>query len=460
MYLPRNPQASPFFRLVRDHFDEFERVYAERFQPKQDYWRPTCTPTQSVGVSTAIDKFLKCGDLREGFARVRCPDCGKEFFVAFSCRQRCCCPDQKRALLLGMRLAEEVFAPVSHRQWVLTMPKRLRIFFRYDRRLLGKLCRLAYETIKDALRQACGAREGEPGYVGAIQTFGDLMGWHSPVHAIVSEGLFRRDGFFIRITRVDMERCTESWRERVFDLLLREEKIDEEVVRSMRGWPHSGFSIDNSVQIASEDEEGMQRLVSYISRCPFSLARMIKVSEDGEVIYRAGKSECVRYPRPGDERLREGVLRNSQVFDALEFLAEVTQHIPDKGQHLIHYFGWYSNKERGMRRKREPVVSEAPVAMGDGKSASDGAFIKKRKMSWAALIRKVYEVDPLRCPECGGEMKVISFIDKCQVDVVEKILRHCGLWKEAVSRPPPVAVSRVAEGEPGYDYGYFDRVCI
>jgi len=46
--------------------------------------------------------------------------------------------------------------------------------------------------------------------------------------------------------------------------------------------------------------------------------------------------------------------RNFQVFDALEFLAEVTQHIPNKGQHLIHYWGWYSNKKRGMRKKREP----------------------------------------------------------------------------------------------------------
>ena len=67
------------------------------------------------------------------------------------------------------------------------------------------------------------------------------------------------------------------------------------------------------------------------------------------------------------------------------------------------------------------------------------------------------------CPElvegCGGEMKIISFIDKCRADVVEKILRHCGLWKAAESRPPPVK-SKVAEPEPYYDYGYFDRVCI
>lgn len=58
------------------------------------------------------------------------------------------------------------------------MPKWLRIFFRYDRRLLGKVCRLAYETIRDGLRKTCGVAEGEPGFVGAIQTFGDLIGWH------------------------------------------------------------------------------------------------------------------------------------------------------------------------------------------------------------------------------------------------------------------------------------------
>ncbi len=52
--------------------------------------------------------------------------------------------------------------------------------------------------------------------------------------------------------------------------------------------------------------------------------------------------------------------------------------------------------------------------MSDVEGAGNSAFIKKRRLRWAALIRKVYEVDPLRCPECDGEMKIISFIDKYQ----------------------------------------------
>ena len=49
---------------------------------------------------------------------------------------------------------------------------------------------------------------------------------------------------------------------------------------------------------------------------------------------------------------------------------------------------------------------------------------------WAALIKRVYEVDPLICPKCGGEMRVIAFIERRQRDVIRKILEHCGLWEE------------------------------
>ena len=73
-YRPQDHEASPFFKVVRGHFQEFEKVYQERYQERYGYWRPV--------IRSSIDKFLKCGDLKEGFARVRCPDCKEEFFVA------------------------------------------------------------------------------------------------------------------------------------------------------------------------------------------------------------------------------------------------------------------------------------------------------------------------------------------------------------------------------------------
>jgi|WetSurMetagenome_2_1015567.scaffolds.fasta_scaffold991619_1 hypothetical protein len=67
----------------------------------------------------------------------------------------------------------------------------------------------------------------------------------------------------------------------------------------------------------------------------------------------------------------------------------------------------------------------------------------------------VYEVDPLKCPRCGGEMRIISFIE--EETVIGKILRHCGLWKEPRIRPPPTALPVLKE--PMLDYGFFSAIC-
>ena len=131
-YSRRNPSASPFWKIVASHYDEFERVYPERYGAKYGFYRPA--------MRIAADKFIKCGDLREGFARVRCDDCGHDLFVSFSCKVRCFCPSchQKRILELSMHVREEVFAEVPHRQFVFTIPKRLRIYFRFNHKILRK----------------------------------------------------------------------------------------------------------------------------------------------------------------------------------------------------------------------------------------------------------------------------------------------------------------------------------
>ena len=76
LYQPRNPQTSGLWRVTSTHFDEFERVYDERYAAKYGFWRPI--------IRQSVQAYLKCGDLREGFARDRCPNCAHEMFVAFS----------------------------------------------------------------------------------------------------------------------------------------------------------------------------------------------------------------------------------------------------------------------------------------------------------------------------------------------------------------------------------------
>ena len=61
------------------------------------------------------------------------------------------------------------------------------------------------------------------------------------------------------------------------------------------------------------------------------------------------------------------------------------------------------------------------------------------------LIKRVYGIAPLTCPQCGSQMKVVAFIEPPQDEVVEKILRHCGLWQASAPRAPPDADGLVPE---------------
>ena len=103
--------------------------------------------------------------------------------------------------------------------------------------------------------------------------------------------------------------------------------------------------------------------------------------------------------------------RNFQVFTACDFIAAITQHIPDKRFQMVRCYGWYSNKMRGQRRKRakEKIPNESAATAAQKCSAFASAAIeiiehlalKPRRIpsrSWRELIKKVWEVDPLLCP--------------------------------------------------------------
>ena len=102
-------------------------------------------------------------------------------------------------------------------------------------------------------------------------------------------------------------------------------------------------------------------------------------------------------------------------------------HVPNKGEQMVRYYGYYSNVARGKRKKNNqdeliPSILEPDVSP------------KEYKRNWARLIQKIYEVDPLTCPKCQGRMRILAFIE--DEEVIKKILKHLGLW-ERKARPPP-----------------------
>ena len=120
------------------------------------------------------------------------------------------------------------------------------------------------------------------------------------------------------------------------------------------------------------------------------------------------------------EQYSEYFKQNVRMFDALDFIAELTQHIPPKGVQLIRRYGLYSSRIKGRWSEMAYVVERAPngwkvshEVATDGPEAlgfeplSESETVEVdadcRKQAWARLLSKVYEVDPLVCPKCGDD---------------------------------------------------------
>jgi ribosomal protein S27E len=93
---------------VEDHFETLEQVYEDRFSRQYGFWRNY--------VRQVIYRYLDCGILHNGFARVRCGDCGHEFLLAFSCKRRHPCLRWGKLLpLLSSKAGEGVWGMALRR---------------------------------------------------------------------------------------------------------------------------------------------------------------------------------------------------------------------------------------------------------------------------------------------------------------------------------------------------------
>jgi hypothetical protein len=103
-----------------------------------------------------------------------------------------------------------------------------------------------------------------------------------------------------------------------------------------------------------------------------------------------------------------------------------------------------------MRGQRDKYAAEEAKAAGNAVEVIDVSEHQPRRTpsaKWRELIKKVWEADPLLCPKCHNEMRIVSLID--DPEVIERILRHLGLWEQGVrvlpARAPPEITDRVIE---------------
>jgi len=222
------------------------------------------------------------------------------------------------------------------------------------------------------------------------------------------EGGIDEDGTFHSVSSFDDALIRLFFSREVFSLLLKEGLISRELVQKILGWRHTGFHAHSQVRAITKKQ--IERIGKYMIRPLLSLERLSLDEKQGQVIYRYG----------------EGQLQEERM-DYLEFIARVTSHIPEKHQVTIRYLGVYANAHRGRMRK----LSEERHPL---KIVEENLPRIPRK-GWAEMIKKVYEVDPLICPDCQGEMRIISFLTDWVV--VDRIIKHLQLSFVA-QRPPPL----------------------
>jgi len=127
-YVPR--EQNVIQKIFQDHFLDFEQQYDDHYAKHYGKYR-------IIRIKEAVEKFLECGDYSKGVTRIKCinPDCKYEYFRPFSCKRWYLCPscNQKRLQLFAEHLSENVLLKLPHRQFVFTVHKLLRIYFKNDR---------------------------------------------------------------------------------------------------------------------------------------------------------------------------------------------------------------------------------------------------------------------------------------------------------------------------------------
>jgi hypothetical protein len=424
-YRPRHPERSAFYQLFETHVDSYVRAYEERFEAQSGSLRPV--------VVRSVEDFLSCGRLPGGFARIRCPQCHAEHLLAFSCRTRNFCPScqAKRSVLFAEKLAAGILAPVPHRHWTFSIPRVLRGLFERERSLLGLLSQTAYASILKTFQALLDRKDIRPGCILSLQTFGAYgANFHPHCHAIISDGAFSADGVFLPLPSLDASAVMQLFRRLLLLRLHQKERLSESFMHNLLSWVHPGFSVYAGPPVHAAQAASMESQARYITR-PVLAMDALRRLDDGNLVV-----ETPPDPTTGT---------TSMTLDPLEWIHRLTSHIPDPGRHCQRFYGAYSNRARIRVAPAENETVGVPAARLPERDNSDCS--REARSTWARLIKKTFEADPLLC-KCGGRMRIVSFITDPRV--VDLILRHLGSGRCKAQDPfepraPPPAAATIRQ---------------
>lgn len=461
-YQRRHPERTPAYQVVQQHLE----TYLARRQEED---------SEGIGIPTYIERdlrnFLECGILAYGFARARCDACGHDFLIAFSCKGRGICPscNTKRMVEIAMHLVDDVLPEAPLRQIVVAFPKWLRYYLNRDTDLFNRVIRICQSEIERALQKhSVDAPEGSRcGGIVFIHRFGSSLNLHPHCHFVLIDGVIASDEqedqaeneglrFYptAPLNKQAVEGIREAIRTRILRLFKRRKLLEPEVIENFKHWNHGGgFSVHADVQIPAFDKAGRERLLRYCARPLFAGERLRWIANGEKLHYQLNKPNA------------EG--KTALILTPDEFLDRIVALIPPPRKHRHRYFGVFAPNSPWRKRviARAGLPIETPLSQSKNKAiqaetlnganaeetCNDDGFIKTCVSLWAILMARIYEIFPLSCPDCGGQMRIIAFIE--DIEPVQRILNHIGEPTEA----PPIHPARSPPIEWDFDQtGVFD----
>ena len=209
---------------------------------------------------------------------------------------------------------------------------------------------------------------------------------------------------------------------------------ETEVVASPRCASVSGVNLHANVCIPAHDRMGLERLIRYACRPPVAAERL-SVLPDGRLLYRLKR------------RWRDGTTH--VIFEQLELIEKLAALVPAPRFNLVRYSGVLAPSASWRRYviPAEPAddfishsgcTSNKCIASASEKSPNK-AGCRPRNYSWSELMRRVFSVDVLECPDCGGRMRILCAINP--PSAIRKILDCLGL----PSKPPPISSAKLEQ---------------
>jgi Putative transposase len=194
---------------------------------------------------------------------------------------------------------------------------------------------------------------------------GDTLQWHPHLHILVTDGAFSENDTFLPAIEWNSVALMKLFRERLLACLVERHAISEELAQKLPQWRHPGFSAHVGEPMPPDDPKAIEDMAGHVTRNPLSLKRLVYIDGQQAVIYKALK------PNPS-------LGQNFEAMDPLEWLARMTEHIPDPGKHRTLFYAYYVNRLRGERAAEEP-----------GADPAEAGPPKKRRCSpsWARVAR-------------------------------------------------------------------------